>query len=172
MGRDYGDARRNRSLRIWAVAVMTAAGIGLAISGGLFGYDWFTRQAQAVAQSRSLTAAFDIKGDPCPALTHEAYLAQGVAPRMAFEFQKVKFARRFGHADCAVVDYRDAGGGGGHPVCQFTGPALLVITSEGTESYFAPGIGRPATVSVEHGQAHCVLATRLSREFGGTEDAP
>ena len=167
MGRDYGDPARNRAAPIWAVALIIGALVTLTIVGGLMGYDWFTRQSQAVAQSRTLTAAFDIRGAPCPTLAHADYLAQGLQPRTTFEFQNVKFGRRFGHADCAVVAYRDASGAGGHPVCQFTAPALLVITTGGVESYFAPGVGVPATVSVENGQARCVLAVRLSPEFKG-----
>ena len=165
-GRDYGDAARNRALPIWTVAIAIGAVVGLAIVGGSLGFDGFMRQAQAVAQSRELTAAFDIQGRPCPTLTPAAYAAQGTVPNKAFEFGKVRFARRFGHADCAMVAYRDASGAGGHPVCQFTGPALLTITVGRVESYFAPGIGVPATVSVESGRARCVLATRLGREFG------
>ena len=167
--RDYGGARRNPSRRIWATALLVGAAIGVTITGGALGFDGFMRQAQAVAQSRELTAAFDIHGRPCPTLTPAAYATQGIQPRMAFEFGKVRFARRFGHADCAVVGYRDDGGGGGHPVCQFTGPALLAITVDRVESYFAPGIGTPATVSVEGGRARCVLATRLGREFGAVK---
>ncbi len=168
MGRDYGDPARNRAAPIWAVALVIGALVTLTIVGGLLGYDWFTRQSQAVAQSRVLTAAYDIRGAPCPALTHADYLAQGLQPRTWFEFEKVKFGRRFGHADCAVVAFRDASGAGGHPVCQFTAPALLVVTTAaGVDSYFAPGVGAPATVSVENGQPRCVLAVRLSSEFGG-----
>jgi len=163
MSLDYGGPRRRRPL--WATALIGGAVLTLAVVGGGLGYDWYLHQTQAVAESRSLTAAFDIKGAPCPTLTPAAYAAQGAKPRMIFEFQKVQFARRFGHADCAVVAYRDAAGTGGHPVCQFTAPALLVITVGGLESYFAPDIGVPATVSVKHGRPRCVLATRLDREF-------
>jgi hypothetical protein len=163
---DYGAPRRNRAVRIWAIALLIGAAVGLALAGGGLGYDWLVRQGQARAQSQALTATFDIRGAPCPALTRAAYIQQGIEPKKAFEFQKVRFARRFGHADCAVVAYRDASGTGGHPVCQFTGPALLAVTADGVESYFAPGVGVPATVSVENGRARCVLAARLGPEFG------
>jgi hypothetical protein len=68
--------------------------------------------------------------------------------------------------DCAVVGFKDAEGKGGYPVCQFTAGALIVVTTDKSDTYFAPGVGHPATVAVPPAGPTCVLATNTHGEFG------
>ena len=47
------------------------------------------------------------------------------------------------------------------PVCQFSGPSLLTVTTAKGTFYFAPGTGKPATVMTRDGVPSCVLASNF-----------
>ena len=114
------------------------------------------RRANAIAASAASVDQAVLSGEPCPTLTKADYEARGAKAKQAFVTNDIRYERRFGHADCNVVD---AGGTGNDfaPVCQFSGPALLVVTTDKGAFYFAPGAGRPATVVTRDGVPSCVL---------------
>lgn len=111
------------------------------------------RRDNAIAASAASVDMAALQGDPCPTLSKADYEARGAKAKQAFVTNDIRYERRFGHADCNVV----AAGGGFAPVCQFSGPALLVVTTQKGAFYFAPGAGRAATVVTRDGVPSCVL---------------
>ena len=92
----------------------------------------------------------------CAVLTKDEYAARGAKAQHGFITNDIRYDRRYGHADCSIVK---AGGAGNDfvPVCQFSGPAQLVVTTGKGAFYFAPGVGRPATVATRDGVPTCVI---------------
>ena len=111
---------------------------------------------QRVVSGRARHVSIDmaaLQGDPCPTLSKADYEARGAKAKQVFITNDIRYERRFGHADCNVV----ADGDGFAPVCQFSGPAMLVVTTPKGAFYFAPGTGRAATVVTRDGTPSCVL---------------
>jgi hypothetical protein len=123
------------------------------LAGSLGWVSWRWHLQKSIAE----TAAWTIKGPPCPAVTAAQFRAQDMHATDAIDIGGVRMARRFGHASCNEV-YGDGGRGlSTYPVCQFTSPKSLVITTKTGVYYFDPEVG-PATISVEHGTPTCVRA--------------
>lgn len=113
------------------------------------------RRATIIADSTASLPAGALEGEPCAVLTKDEYVARGAKAQHAFITNDIRYERRYGHADCSIVK-----GGGGNdfvPVCQFSGPAQLVVTTGKGAFYFAPGVGRPATVATHDGVPTCVI---------------
>lgn len=132
--------------------------LGAAVLVGIaaVGVGGHLRRANAIAESAATVDSAALSGEPCPVLTQADYEARGAKAKQAFVTNDIRYERRFGHADCNVV----AAGGAGNafvPVCQFSGPALLVVTTQKGAFYFAPGTGRAATVVTRDGVPSCVL---------------
>ena len=111
---------------------------------------------QAWAMRHAEVRAWSIAGPPCPVVEPSPTLFGQGGPRN-FSYGGADFSRRFGHASCAAPQ-----GGGLIPgevfhVCQFTGPAALAVTTSAGTTYFKPGVGRPATVTLREGKATCVV---------------
>jgi hypothetical protein len=163
MTADYGvrSVRRGPSLLL-ILAVITLA-VLLAVLGAIV-YRYWSGQ---VAEARE----WSISGPPCPALGRAQFLAAGLQPAadgdvrgfpdISEDYDGVRFARRFGYISCA--DVRENGGLSldSHPVCQFTRPEVLTITTARGVFYFNTGISAPATVSVKDGVPRCVMANRF-----------
>jgi len=136
------------------------------VFGGLFatlivGTLWgFVAERQVIARSTADTDLAAIVGPPCPSLSADAaqrsLKAQGVALGHVFDFNGDTFGRVFGYADCSVAASRD--GIGSYDVCQFTSPAVLYVKTARREAYFAPGVGRKATVMTQDGAPRCIMA--------------
>jgi hypothetical protein len=107
--------------------------------------------------------AWTITGPPCPTEAKDVFLLPHKKGPKRVDYEDVTFFRRFGHISCAPI-YEDGGRGSRFfAVCQFTGPGeLLVRNAKGQEWVFAPGMGQPATISMEGGQAHCVMASKFT----------
>ncbi len=137
-------------------------GVAAMISVGLPG--WFLAQSYLGKRDAALFRAREatVNGPPCPSLTRAQFEAQGLkAPKATF-YEGVTFARQFGHMDCSTLRYGAGWGTDVYPVCQFTSPASLKITTSKGEWYFAPGPGQPATVGAPRGQARCVMASNFT----------
>ncbi|HEX7885226.1 MAG TPA: hypothetical protein VF474_04555 [Phenylobacterium sp.] len=151
-------ARRRRLTTGQRIVLAHASVIALAIPVLLFGGSYLRQRNAALARA----AEARIDGPPCPSLTRTQFEAQGLrAPKATF-YEGVTFARQFGHMECRSLRY---GGGWGtevYPVCQFTSPKALKVTTASGEWYFAPGVGQPATVGAPHGQARCVMASNFT----------
>ena len=123
------------------------------------GYGSHLRRANAVAASAASVDPAALEGPPCPVLTRADYEARPGKAKQTFITNDIRYDRRFGHVECNVV----ADGGGFAPVCQFSGPALLVVTTAKGVFHFAPGVGRAATVITREGLPSCVLPERATR---------
>jgi hypothetical protein len=139
----------------WTLARAFPLMLGGAILVGIVavGVGSHLRRANAIAASAASVDSAALAGEPCPTLTKADYEARGAKAKQAFVTNDIRYERRFGHADCNVV----AAGDGFAPVCQFSGPALLVVTTEKGAFYFAPGAGRRVTVITREGVPSCVL---------------
>jgi hypothetical protein len=114
------------------------------------------RRATIIEQSTASLPTGALEGEPCAVLTKAEYEARGAKATHAFITNDIRYERRYGHADCSIVK---AGGAGNDfvPVCQFSGPALVVVTTDKGAFYFAPGVGHPATVATRDGMPSCVI---------------
>lgn len=163
MTADYGVRSVRRGPSAIVVILMVGA-LALCSALGVFLYRYWAGQ---VAEAREWTIA----GPPCPAMTRKTLVAAGLqaAPEgdvrgfsdITDGYDGVVFARRFGYISCA--DVRDNGGLSldSHPVCQFTRPEVLTITTAKGVFYFNTGVSAPATVSVKDGVPSCVMANRF-----------
>lgn len=118
------------------------------------------QREKAIADSTAATKILD--GPPCPQLTQAQYDASRLKATKALVFNDVRFERRFGHVDCSIVGK----GRAISQVCQFTGPAVLVVASKTKTAYFEPGVGHPATVAVTDGEPRCVMASSFGTGRG------
>jgi hypothetical protein len=128
-----------------------------------------TRDAAAGARDEAEQNAFwSVSGPPCPETSRDAFAA-GLQPRYEFDFNEVSFARAYGEADCraygdTISSYRK---------CMFSSPGVVRVTAGAREAFYTPGIGKPATVTVEKDHISCVIASRvLGPAGGGSEVGP
>ena len=138
--------------RAFPLMLIGAVGVGvivLAVGNHL-------RRATIIEQSTASLPAGALEGEPCAVMTKAEYEARGAKAAHAFITNDIRYERRYGHADCSIVK---AGGAGNDfvPVCQFSGPAQVVVTTDKGAFYFAPGVGRPATVATRDGMPTCVI---------------
>jgi hypothetical protein len=154
---DFGQGGKSRSLRgVW-LGVLP----GLAIVAAILAVNAAYHRQKELAQgwAGALPA--------CPALSAAAYAAKGYpAGERATRYDEVTFTRQFGHVMCADADDRGALGFLSHPVCQFTGPTAIRVKAGKSETFFEPGIGQLATVSVERGRALCALGGKFKPAAG------
>ncbi|TAJ70462.1 MAG: hypothetical protein EPO51_18205 [Phenylobacterium sp.] len=137
-------------------------GVAAAIAVGLPG--WFLSQSYLGKRDAALFLAREatVDGPPCPSLTKAQFEARGLKVKKATLYEGVTFARQFGHMDCRSLRYGAGWGTEVYPVCQFTSPRSLKVTTPKGEWYFDPGPGQPATVGAPHGQARCVMASNFN----------
>lgn len=141
----------------WTLARVFPLLLGAAVVVGVVAVAWGGYQRRAVALAASTEAAnlAAISGPACPTLTAAEYEARTAKPKKAFVFNDIRFDRRFGHVDCNTVA---TGKGQAYaPVCQFSGPALLAVTTDKGRFVFSPGAGKPVTIIVEDGAPRCVM---------------
>jgi len=161
MTADYGQRRRRRVDSV-AVLGLAAVVVGAVTFTAWEGRDWLQRRQARAATARAWTLA----GPPCPTLTAGEFAARGLKAPKGFEFEGVTMRRQFGHVSCQGVRTHGGVGLDTFPVCQFTGPRALHVTTARGDFYFDPGVSTPATVSTEGGAARCVLASRFRLEGG------
>ena len=138
--------------RAFPLMLMGAVGVGvivLAVGNHL-------RRATIIEQSTANLPAGAMEGEPCAVMTKAEYEARGAKAAHAFITNDIRYERRYGHADCSIVKAA-AAGNDFVPVCQFSGPAQVVVTTDKGAFYFAPGVGRPATVATRDGVPTCVI---------------
>ncbi len=111
---------------------------------------------QTWTSQQALRVVWNIAGPPCPQLAAPVSAGAGI-PR-GFTYEGVRFERRFGHVMCAAPPKTAFLTLEIYPVCQFTGPdTIRVTTTAGKVFAFKPGVGHPATVTVRDGRVSCVL---------------
>lgn len=152
--------RRGRMTTGQKITIAVAAVIGLGSSAWLVGGSYLRQRDAALNLAREA----DIKGPPCPELTPSDFEARGLKAPKATNYEDVIFARQFGHMDCRGVRYGGGWSSRVYPVCQFTSPNVLKVTTEQGEWYYFPGPGQPATVVTPHGKAQCVMDANFTME--------
>lgn len=132
--------------------------VGAIIIGGVaVGVTSYMKRAGLLAASTAEARLETLKGPACPVLTQAEYEAGGAKAKQGFTSNDIRYQRRYGHVDCSVVE-DGQGGTGFAPICQFSGPQVLVVTTAKGTYYFRPGTGKPATVTTHDGVPSCVVA--------------
>ncbi len=99
-----------------------------------------------------------LAGAPCAVLEPAAFQALGITPEESMRLGTATVRFRFGRAKCEATGSSGGGWDSGEPVCHFSSPSLLhVTTAGGGEFYFDPGVGQPASLLVGAEEARCVL---------------
>lgn len=142
-----------RTFPLMLVGAIVVGGVTVAITASI-------KRAGLLAASTEQVRPETLVGEPCPVLTAEEFEARGAKTKQAFISNDVRYDRRFGHVECSVIA-AEKGGTEFIPVCQFSGPALLKVTTAKGAFYFAPGVGKPATVMTRDGVPSCVLASNF-----------
>lgn len=157
MSIDYGLRRRPRD-RLPMPAIV--AGVALtALIGGAVEIHLAMLKTAANAAAAS---EWEVEGPPCPRFTAQQFARQGLSAPKVFGYDDLVIGRAVGHVSCGAAGDDHGRARSTHPVCEFTGPAALRVKTPKGEFFFAPGVGRPATVSVEHGVSRCVLASHFT----------
>jgi hypothetical protein len=151
-------ARRRRLTNGQKIVIAGAAVVAVALPGWLLVQSYLGKREAALF----LASEAVVDGPPCPSLTRAQFEAQRLSTPKATFYEGVTFARQFGHMECRSLRYGAGWGTAVYPVCQFTSPKALKITTDRGEWYFAPGPGQPATVGTPKGQAQCVLASNFT----------
>lgn len=139
--------------RAFPLMLVGAVAVGLVITG----VGSYIKRAKMLADYTAAVNPETIKGPACPVLTQAQYEAEGAKAKQGFTSNDIRYQRRYGHVECTVIE--DGKGGTGFlPICQFTGPQVLVVTTAKGVYYFRPGTGKPATVMTHDGVPSCVVA--------------
>jgi hypothetical protein len=156
MVKDYGAQRTER----WSFVTLALVVCGCVGAAGVV-TAWLEMRTQRFAEAKSWT----VEGPPCPSLSRAAIVAFGAVTWQTFDYDGFVIARIHGDATCSEIGY-DGGRSlfGDFPVCQFERPGLLVIRTRQGIFRYAPGVGRPATISVPHGRPRCVVAATADFE--------
>lgn len=154
MTRDLGvrsPPRRGLGQRlVIGLALVAAVGFPAWVYTG----SYLKRRDAALALQREWT----IDGPPCAALTKAEFEARGLKVRKGTVYDGVTFYRQFGHVSCSPLRYGAGWAPATYPVCQFTTPRALKVTTARRDWYFDIPPGQPATIAAPRGQVRCVLA--------------
>lgn len=136
---------RSRKKKPWTLIVAVVAIGGFAAA---MGEAWFLKTKAEKEKAEA------IEGPPCPTLSAEAFAQRKIPPAKVSHYEDMTFARAAGHISCELK--------ADTYICQFTSPITLGVTVPGKPaSYFEPGVGHPATVSVRKGAVACVMASNF-----------
>ena len=153
---DFGDAPTNaKRQRLIALGVGGLGVLGL----GLFAA--WTMATDNPALNPTAAKPAPITGAPCPTVA-DGRFTEPMRPSIAFRFNDVAFTRALGHADCSGDGTATKNA---PPVCQFSGPAELIVKTAGATAYFEPGAGKSVTVSIVNGTPKCVMASPYWDDF-------
>lgn len=92
------------------------------------GISSYLQREGLLAASTAVVRPETLVGEPCPSLTKAEYEARPTKAKQAFISNDIRYERRYGHVECSVIAAAD-NGTAFVPVCQFTGPALLTVTT-------------------------------------------
>ena len=106
------------------------------------------------AEHRALTDEWKIAGPACPGKVHDWRWS----PPRTIRYKGVGFSRQYGGIYCEAVPEPGLLSKATYPVCQFSGPARIIVTTADRSTVYEPGIGKRATVTVRKGKVSCVVA--------------
>jgi hypothetical protein len=144
---DYGAQRKPRR----GVVIISGAILGILAIGALILTTLHDREAR-IAEAKAWT----VRGPPCAPGAGVAWDAADAPPQIV-DFGKARFVRGHGATRCAEIGYDGGRSDDVFPVCQFDHPGRLEITTDHGATRFQLGPLDPATVSIEHGVARCVV---------------
>jgi hypothetical protein len=150
--------RRHRLTAGQKIAIGLFTLVFLGFAAWLYGGSYLRQRDFALGRARE--AAVD--GPPCPEITRAEFEAQRLKRFKATLYEGVVFGRQFGHMDCSTLRYGGGWSTAVYPACQFTGPGLLSVKTDKGEWFYAPGVGKPASVGAPHGKALCVMASNFT----------
>ena len=131
--------------------------IALVAVGSIVG-SYFEKQPENIRIAKEWT----ITGPACPVLTEAQFKARRLNDSKKTTYDNVVFGRLAGHVSCNEIKTNGGKGFGVIPICQFTSPAALTVTTEkGGTTYFEPGPGSPATITMNQGVPTCVMASNF-----------
>jgi hypothetical protein len=146
MALDYGAQRKPRR----GVVIISGAILAILAIGALTLTTLHDRQTR-ITEAKAWT----VSGVPC---ARGAVIAWDTnAPPQVVDFGQARFARAHGATRCAEIGYDGGRSDDVFPVCQFDHPGRLEITTDHGAALFQLGPLDPATVSIEHGVARCVV---------------
>jgi hypothetical protein len=147
MALDYGAQRKPRQ------AVVIISGLVLAaIAVGCLTLIFVNDRQAKIAEARAWT----VSGALCPQGADGSWDASDGPPQIV-DFGNARFARAHGAIRCTEIGYDGGRSDDVFPVCQFDHPGHLEITTDHGATRFEVGPMDPATISVEHGVARCVV---------------
>lgn len=139
--------------------ILVGAGVvAIAFPAWLFGGSYLKRRGEALDLARE----WAIAGPPCAALSRAEFEARGLKVRKGTVYEGVTFYRQFGHMSCTALRYGAGWGQSTYPVCQFTTPRALKVSTYEGDWYFDIAPGQPATIAAPRGQVRCVLAANFT----------
>jgi hypothetical protein len=116
----------------------------------------------AFATNRALRKEWIATGRVCPVVAAISPASRGAKPPAPFVYKGVGFAYQIGDVTCAPVPEKSLFTKVTFPVCQFDAPGAIAVTAGGRTTYFEPGVGRGATVTVHAGKPPtCVMLAGL-----------
>jgi hypothetical protein len=150
MTRDYGVRSAHRGPPLHRAAAVGLGLIALAMVPVGLAQQKEDRQA-AIAEARAWMAP----GPPCPTVSRLTDI--GFAPALrTVQFDDVHFGRAYSYMMCSDVADDGGRGQGSVSVCRFNDPMVIEVTTPKSHAIFFTRT-QPATISVDHGQARCVL---------------
>lgn len=152
----YTDATRQRRIGRTVLVVVLVGMVAGAIALALMERK---KRTDAIAATTAAAGVSTIAGPPCPTLTAEEFAPRAAKTDKVAQFNDDTYARRSGHMDCNLVAL--PGVKDPVPVCQFTSPQVIAITTAKGSWYFAPGVGQPATIQVPDEVPACVVASNF-----------
>jgi len=136
----------------WAVFSVVGGGVIIVLALSL--YDRFLNVRDTTRDSQVSAIA----GPPCPGITPAAIARDGLQIRYSTDFNGLTVGRRFGEVSCSEIAAKGGFGVKSYPVCQFSGPDVVSVTTPKGPLFFRPGVGRKASILVENGAPRCVMA--------------
>lgn len=107
-----------------------------------------------LADRQLLKTEWAIEGPACPAPVQPMRFNR---KPLEFSYQGIHFTRQYGAVYCVPVPDRGIFSKANHPVCQFSSPAAVTVTTGGRTVLYEPGIGQRATVTIRDGRSTCVV---------------
>lgn len=116
---------------------------------------WLVYETWSMQQAER--RAWSIAGPACPEIERPTPALFGGKEPRRFSYGGATFERRFGHVSCASPLGEGLIPGAPYRVCQFNGPGAVSVRTPAGVTYFKPGVGSPATVTIRDGQVSCVV---------------
>ena len=109
------------------------------------------------ADHMSLRREWKIAGPACPVVPAVSMAARGAHPPPPFTYKGAHFAFQIGSVECEAVPDEGLLPQTTHPVCQFSAPGAVEVTTPARAVVYEPGVGHTATVTVRGGETSCVV---------------